>query len=203
MPEFNQNQEVQSDISPRNAMFRSFLVPGWGHHYANPGEWRTGMYYMALDAVLITSVSLLAVNSGLLNENMYTFARLHSGTDIEGRSREFQLAVGNYESLAAYNAFQERTFNWERMLSDDPENFWEWESQKSREEYLDIRSRRDKVNRQIPTVISLMVVNRLVSGLSSYITARNMDANVPEFSMRYEPNSQGSFTPVASLRFSF
>lgn len=198
-----QQMEEYRDISPRNAMLRSFVLPGWGHHYANPEDWRKGQYYMAIDVALITSLALLVVNSGLLEDNMYTLARAHSGTDIESRSREFQLAVGNHNSLSEYNAQNERTFNWHRMMDNTSENYWQWDSQQKRQEYQDVRDRWNMVNRQIPTVAGLMVLNRIVGGLSSFITARNELENIPEVSFNYMPSNDGNLHPVASLRLNF
>ncbi len=196
---FNQNNE----ISGTSAMFRSFAVPGWGHYYANPDDWRRGQFYMAVDAALITSLTLLVVNSNLLETNLATFARTYSGTDLDGRSRQFALAVANFNSLATYNAQQERTFNWDRLFPDTPENFWQWESEDHRLRYGNIRSRYDKVNRQIPTVIGLMVANRLISGISSFVHVRNQDISLPEVSMFYSQEPNGNLHPTASVRFHF
>jgi hypothetical protein len=55
---------------------------------------------------------------------------------------------------------------------------------------------------QLPTLISLMVVNRLVSGISAFVKARDMGENLPQASFTYL-NQFGQKGVTANLRFDF
>lgn len=162
-------------VSPSSAgaMLRSFAVPGWGEYYVDRDSWRRGQYHLAADVILLAAYWNIHRQSRVLGKNMYTHAGAWSGTDLRGRDRTFRLAVGNYNSLAEYNDFQERTRNLNRLFPDTPEYRWEWESEERRLEYRDLRSRRDNLDRQLPALAAMMVVNRVLSGVGAFTRARS------------------------------
>lgn len=182
----------QEAVNPRNALLRSLVMPGWGHYYVDQQNWRRGQYHLAAEVVLITSFLVFRTHSQSLEQNMYTVASAHSGTDISSRDRRFQLAVGNYHSLEDHNDYQQRSRNLDRLFPDTPEYHWEWDSRESRFEYRDIRSRWDNTNQQLPALVTLMVVNRVISGLSAFTRARNHNNNLPEISLSYNSDLLGS-----------
>ena len=146
-----------------------------------------GQYHLAAEAVLLTSWLGFRIHSNVLEQNMFTMAGAYSGTNIQNRDRAFQLAVGNYNSLADYNEAQMTSRNFDRRYPETPDYQWAWESADKRLEYRDIRSRWDRTNQQLPVLLSLMVVNRVFSGLSAYNRAQNYNSNLPEVSFSYNP----------------
>lgn len=68
--------------------------------------------------------------------------------------------------------------------------------------YQDMRERIDKNSNQLPALITLMVANRVISGLSAFAKARNMNRNLPEARFSYL-NEFGEPGLTASLRFGF
>lgn len=159
------------------ALLRSFAVPGWGHRYVNRDEWRWGQYHLGAEVILVTSALIINRRANVLETNMFTYAGSHSGTDIRGRDREFQLAVGNFNSLAEYNDYQERTRNLDRRFPVTAEYQWQWESEQHRLDYRNMRSDRDHLNQQIPAIVAVMVVNRVVSGISAFSRAGSLSAS--------------------------
>lgn len=131
---------------------------------------------MGADAVLILSFFGFNIHSNNLQENWYSYARDEAGIDIENRSREIQLAVGDFNNLQDYNDYQLRTRNWDQLLEDRPENRWNWQSDAYRNEYNDIRNRFENIDQQLPALIGLMVVNRVVSAISAYNRAGNVNS---------------------------
>lgn len=173
---------AQENPSQRGAFFRSLAVPGWGHYYADRDDWRRGQVHLAAEAVLIASFFGLNARAGNLENNFITLSRLKGGVDIAGRDRAFRLAVGDYNSLGEYNDFQLRSRNWDRLFDDTPENRWQWETETDRRRYRDMRSDADRLKNQLPGIIGLMVVNRVVSGISALNRARN-NTNIPEVTL--------------------
>ncbi len=176
---------------PKIAFLKSLAVPGWGHYYVDKSDWIRGKYQLGAEAVLIISYLGLDIHSGNLQQNWYGYARLEGGIDVEGRGRSLQLAVGDFNSLAEYNDFQLRSRNFDRLIEDTPENRWNWSGDAARADYNDIRSRFERIDQQLPALIGLMVVNRLVSAVSAYNRARD----------RYRSSSfetSFSFSPVYS-----
>lgn len=161
---------------PGRALLRSFVLPGWGQYYADSSDWRRGQYHLGADLLLLGSLIYLNTNAAIIQNNIYTYARTYAGIDLRSVPRNVELAVASSNSLASYNQSQLRSRNWDRLIDDIPANRWQWQSEENRGEFLQMRDRMDRAERQIPAVISLMVVNRVVSGVHAFIVARNQVA---------------------------
>lgn len=177
---------LQYTKSPGQALLRSFVMPGWGHYYADSGNWRRGQIHLGTEAVLLTSIVYLFTNANMLENNMFTHATAFAGIDLRNVPRNVEIAVGSAQSLSDYNENQLRTRNWDRLIDDIPENRWQWEDEAKRGEYLRIRDRMDRNRQQIPGVVTLMAVNRLISGIHSFIVTRNLANEINDFSLQME-----------------
>lgn len=205
VPILSTAQELQAskDLpSPRGAFLRSMILPGWGHQYIDKTDWKRGQYHMAADAVMILSYLGLRSRVNYLEGNLETFALSKANADLSGRNREFFLAIANFDNLDEYNDFQLRTRNWNNLLSDTPENQWNWTVDGDRLEYQDMRERIDKNKNQLPALVTLMVANRVISGLNAFVRARKIWSNPPDASLSYV-NELGQPGITANLRFSF
>lgn len=188
---------------PKVAFLRSMVVPGWGHHYVNSSDWTRGQYHLAAEATLILSYIGFRIHSGKLEQNWFTYARMEAGVDIASRDRSFRLAVEDFGNLQAYNEFQERSRNWDQLIADTPRNRWNWRSAEDRERFADLRERFERLDRQLPALISLMVVNRVVSAVSAYNRARARKVEEPASSTALRFSTYETGGVVAHLRFSF
>lgn len=198
-----QELQVSKDLpSPRGAFLRSMVLPGWGHQFIDKADWKRGQYHMAADAVMILSYLGLKSRVNYLEGNLETFALSKANADLSGRNREFFLAISNFDNLDEYNDFQLRTRNWNNLLSDTPENQWNWTVDGDRLEYQDMRERIDKNKNQLPALVTLMVANRVISGLNAFVRARKIWSNPPDASLSYV-NELGQPGVTANLRFSF
>ena len=199
----NAQFEQEADLpSPRGAFLRSMVVPGWGHYYVDKTNWTRGQYHMAADAVMLLSYIGLKVRTDHLETNLETYAMSNAGVDLGGRDRSMFLAVSNFDNLQAYNEYQLQSRNWDNFIAETPENQWNWDSSDDRNRYQDMRERVDKNNNQFPAIVTLMVANRVVSGLSAFVRARKQWENVPEASFSYL-NEFGEPGFTASVRFGF
>lgn len=194
LPEFSVAQNINrfknksEMVSPYTSMFKSFLLPGWGGYdlpqnvRGNPG------YAMSADIVLLLSAIGLTTYANHLENNMYTFASLHAGTDLRKRNKSFKIAVGNFESLAIYNDSQQRNRYWNNLLPETSENRWEWDSKENQVNYLNMKSTVVQSRNQVPAIITLMIINRIWNGFSTYIKARDyqsgLNKNVIDLSLQ-------------------
>lgn len=197
-----QAQQKEDLPSPRGAFLRSLVMPGWGHHYADNTDWNRGKYHLAGEAVMVLTYFGLDTRANTLENDFYTLAQSNAGTDLSNKSRNYLIAIGNYDNLEEYNQAQLRTRNWNRVYPDSPEFRWQWENSEMRNQYQDARERVDRNRSQLPTLLSLMVVNRLVSGISAFVKARDIGENIPEASFSYV-NQFGQQGVTANLRFNF
>lgn len=192
----------QKPPSPKGAFFRSLVLPGWGHHYIDKTNWKRGQLHMAADVVMILTYAGIRVQNGHLQNNLETFVRSNADIDLASRNRELFLAVGDFDNLQEYNDYQMRTRNWDNLLEDIPNNRWNWTSNEARFDYNDMRKRIDNNENQLPALLTLMVVNRVVSGISAFAQARNYAKNIPEAGFSYV-NQFGEPGFTASLKFNF
>lgn len=187
---FAQESKVEAP-DPRGAFLRSLAVPGWGHHYVDKSGWARGKYHIGADAVLILSFLGLNIHSDNLQHNWFGYTQATAGINIEDRSRSLQLAVGDFNSLEAYNDFQARSRNWDQFIDDTPENRWNWQSDAARDKYNDLRNRFENIDQQLPALIGLMVVNRVISAVSAYNRARKVSQNSAQATLSILPCLQG------------
>lgn len=200
-----QDQMFVQDIEHKSAggaFLRSLVLPGWGHRYVDNDNWNRGRIHMGAD-VLFLGGTLGYNRQAIMTQNaMFTSTQQQAGVDIRGRDKSFQLGVAQFNSLAEYNLYQEQTRNWDRFLADTPENQWEWRSEEDRNRYNEMRAKYDDSKRQTSLLIGLMAVNRVVSGISAAISARNHNRLVPDFAIT--PERFGDETGFAArVRFRF
>lgn len=168
-----QQSYSEADLpKPKTAFLKSMAVPGWGHYYVNNSNWTRGKYHLAAEAGLVLSYLGLSVHTNNLQENWLTYGRHETGVEIENRSRRFQLAVGEFNSLDEYNDYQRRSRNWDQLFDDIPENRWEWSNDAKRQQYNSLRNRFERIDRQLPALLAMMAANRIISGISAYNRAK-------------------------------
>lgn len=165
---------ASGQATPRGALLRSLVLPGWGHHYVQPDSWTAGKVHMAADVSLIAAYFGYDMRAADLETTLITQARHFSGADLNGRPRSFRFAVADYESLAAYNDAQLRTRNWNRILADTPENRWSWQDESSRKRFVSLINKQAAASDQLPAIVSMMFVNRVLAGVGAYRRASDI-----------------------------
>jgi hypothetical protein len=193
-----QTVSAQSDSDPRGAFIRSMAVPGWGHYYNDRDEWNRGKIHLSTELVIIAAYIGFHHRSSTLKTEYITLANLRSGVQIDDRNRSFQIAIAEFSSLEAYNDFQLRSRNWNRLLEENTANSWQWQSERDRLKYGELRSKRDRIRSQLPAFFGLMVVNRVVSAVSAYNRATHSlkDIDISLLPIFMDDGSSGAVTKV-------
>tara|TARA_R110002126_G_scaffold42758_1_gene123035 strand:- start:10179 stop:10892 length:714 start_codon:yes stop_codon:yes gene_type:complete len=200
--ETEKESKIENFPNPKMALLISFAAPGLGHHYVDSDNWTRGKLHLAADVVLIASYFGLNARANRLEGSLNTLARSKAGINLANKGREFELAIASYDNLAEYNEFQLRARRWQNIIEDTPENNWNWESDESRFDFQNTRDRISNSKNQLPALLSLMVANRVLSGLNAFTRARDMAQHLPEASFSYL-NEFGEPGITAHLRFSF
>jgi len=152
--------KAQSAPSAKGAFFRSLLIPGWGHKYANQGEWNRGAkFHTGLEATLWAGLfgSIRSENQAI--EAYEIFAASNAGVDLANRDRAFILNVANFSSDDAYRDVLLRNRAWDQLDNASGENFkWSWDSDEDRAEFRSLREHADALDRrQTFVMVSLLV----------------------------------------------
>jgi hypothetical protein len=196
-----QSSVLEEDrVSPRGAFLRSLAVPGWGHYYVDNDHWKRGQYHLAADVIMVLTYAGINWKTDQLESNLLTFAQSNANIDLSERGRDYFLAIANFDNLEAYNDYQLRARNWDDLYEDVPANRWNWSDDEERFRYQDMRERIDRNKNQLPALLTLMVANRIVSGVSAFVSARNKNIELPETRFSYL-NDFGEPGFNASIRF--
>lgn len=199
----NDKQAIaQQKTDAGSAFVRSLVVPGWGHYYVGSEHRIRGQVHFGTEVILVASYFGFRIRSSNLQEKFITLADLRAGVDISQRNRRFQLAIGSHSSLNQYNDFQLRSRNWNNLLDETVENRWNWSNEADRKKYNDLRAERDNIKNQLPALLGLMVINRVVSAISAYNRATSVDG-LSELSFLPVWNHQGVSGSVATFTFRF
>jgi hypothetical protein len=192
----------KKEITPGGAFLRSMVVPGWGHRYVDDTNWNRGKYHLAGEAVLVLSYLGINVRANNLETDFRTLAQSRSGANLSDKDRDYLIALGNYDSLNEYNQAQLRSRRWNALFPETQEYQWEWASSEDRLQYQNTREKVDKTRNQLPTLVVLMVGNRIASGISAYLRAQSQLEIFPEAGFTYM-NESGYQGVAAQLRFNF
>ena len=157
----------------RTALLKSLIMPGWGHFGLSEADAIRGRIHMGTDLSMIAAYAGLGVRASSLTDDYLTLAELRAGVPMSNRDRTFLLAMGNFNSLEAYNDYQLRSRNWNQLIEDIPENRWQWTTDDDRRRFRDIRERADQTNNQLPAILGFMVMNRVLSGISAFNRTRS------------------------------
>ena len=160
---------VQSTKTPQKAFFRSLILPGWGHQYAQNGSWR-GMATVFVGAELGLWFGLINADwrHDHLVQGYQTLAANRAGADIEGKDRTFYLNLATFMSSDEYLDIQLRNRAWDRVdYVSDPSFFWAWDSVDDFQTFREMRDDAESLSRRRSIFIALLVANRLVSAISS------------------------------------
>jgi hypothetical protein len=131
-----------------------------------------------------------------------TLAATRAGADVEGKGRAFFLNMAGYMSSEEYVNAQLRNRNWSQIgFGEDPANLWEWESEEDFRQFRSLRSDAESMSRRRTFIITSLVANRLISGITALRAARRAGQDVPELSLGVPPAE--SSVPMVHLRMGF
>ncbi|MFA5670375.1 MAG: hypothetical protein WC967_14130 [Balneolaceae bacterium] len=176
-------ERVQSP-SPKGALLRSLVMPGWGHNYVDSNNWTRGKIHLAADVIMILSYVGLNNRVNTLEGNLVTQANARAGINLSGQSRQVELAVSKFNSIEEYNDYQLRSRNWDKLIPQNSQTSWSWDSAQDRYDFQNTRERISTASNQLPALLTLMVANRVLSGINAFTRARNMQV-IPQASISY------------------
>jgi hypothetical protein len=186
--------------SPTGAMLRSFILPGWGQHYVDSQNWSRGLIHLVADLALIGTYTGYNRAALRLENNLKTFANHHAGASLNNRSRDYLLNVAEFSSISAYNDYQLRSRNWDKIYEVNTTNSWEWDSDSNRLSFLQMDAKAQGHRQQLPAVLSLLVINRIIAGINAFSEARVRQQNHGSMSLSLPQSRSGL---VATYRISF
>lgn len=169
-------------ISLRGTIGKSLLLPGLGEF--SIGENRRGRFFVKseMGLWLLLAGSLWSVSGD--DSRLRAYAVRYSGADLSGKDEQFFVNLSTYESMDAFNAYQQRARSPYETYSAEAGYDWSWESEERRRKYRNFLIRRDQAKSIAAFTIAGMIVNRIVSAIDVVSLSRKkaLDAEVQQTS---------------------
>lgn len=197
-----QQNTVVYRVTPKPSVLfvKSLIMPGWGHLSLGEQHQIRGYIHFGAEIGLLLSYFGIAARTARLQNNLYAFVEINAETSIKNRDRSYALAIARFENLQTYNEYQERSRNWNAFIADIPQNRWQWTSVEAQANYIRMRNQIDANNQQLPFIATAMIANRLISGISAFIRARDQE-NASLSSLYVEPVYLGETANGLRLRW--
>jgi hypothetical protein len=188
--------------SAGKALALSLAVPGLGHRYVR-GDWDGwASVFAVVDAGLWAGLLGVELHRGHLVEGYRTLAAQHAGVDPTDKDRTFYVNVATFASSEAFVDAQLRNRTWERVpYVDDPSYRWAWDSEVHFRRFRETRERSESLRRRRTFIITSLVANRLIAGVTALRTARG--AGQPDLSLSLDVPPAESAAPLLRIGYSF
>lgn len=197
-----QQNTVVHRVTPKPSVvfLKSLIMPGWGHLSLGEQHQTRGYIHFGTEIGLLLSYFSIDARTARLQNNLYAYVEINAKTSIRNRERSYALAIARFENLQIYNEYQERSRNWNAFIADIPQNRWQWTSVEAQANYIRMRNQIDANKQQLPFIATAMIANRLISGISAFIRARDQE-NDSLSSLYVEPVYLGETANGLKLRW--
>lgn len=166
--------ELAGSKSPGLALVYSLLLPGAGHWYLDRMD--VGKYFVGVEAASWTGLIALNIHGDNVAKDAHSYSVEHAQvTNPDGRDDDFYGNVGNFNSVYDYNN-DKLTRGEYNLLYDVNANFWNWDSESNRDVFDVQRRDSERIYNNRIIFGSFLIANRIVSGISAYIIAKNMNS---------------------------
>jgi hypothetical protein len=147
------------------AVLYSLLLPGMGELYA--GNFSSGKYYLIADAGLWLGYGGFQYYGRWLRTDARSYATQHAGANFDSKDEQFEVNIGNFNSVEEYNDARLRDRNFDMLYDPQSSYAWRWEDDASRLQFKDQRIRSDEVFQGARFVVGALVLNRIISAISA------------------------------------
>lgn len=173
--EINLGDKLEAQVSKKSpvlAFAYSLLLPGAGHWYIDRMD--VGKYFLTADAISWTGLISLNIYGDNVIDDAESYSVEHAEvTDPSGKDEDFFANVGNYNSVYEYNNDKLSRGEYS-MLYNVSTQFWNWDAESNRDVFEAQRKKSERIYNNRIIFGSLLIANRVVSGISAYLIANNM-----------------------------
>jgi len=146
------------------AVAMSLALPGMGELYV--GKFESGKYHLLAEGGIWVGYLGMRSYSNWIRNDARAFATEHAGVQFSGKDTQFDVNIGDFNSLREYNEAMLKNRNI-RLLYESASHQWEWDTESNRLRFRDLRIRSDRTNESAGFLIGAAVLNRIVSAFSA------------------------------------
>ena len=158
------SKENPAPQKSRSAFLKSLVLPGWGQYAL--GAKTSARTFLISEIVLIGTSVGFHVYGNWLESDFSAFAARHAGVqNIDSKSDQFWVDVGNFDSVTDFNDEKLRQRNTRDLRDLDGDEAWQWDSSANREIFENMRIRRDRADERSAFMIAGIVANHVISAV--------------------------------------
>ncbi len=147
------------------AVTYSLLLPGMGELYA--GDYSTGKYFTIAEGGLWIALAGVNYYASWLEDDAHSFAAQHAGFSLAGKSDQFFIDVGNFQSAQAYNDQARRDRDYNQLYNVQAGMNWNWDNAANQNIYRDRRVSSENMFNNARFVAAAIAVNHVISAISA------------------------------------
>ncbi|MFQ5631552.1 MAG: hypothetical protein ACE5I1_22500, partial [bacterium] len=144
--QFSSYQLQQESANPphtHSAFLKSLVIPGWGQY--SLGAKASGRNFVISEILLIGTSIGFKVYSNWLEDDFSAFAAQHAGiANIDNKSNQFWVDIGNFDSVFDFNDEKLRQRNTRDLRATEGDDFWQWDNEANRAAFEDLRIKKDR-----------------------------------------------------------
>lgn len=190
-----ENTSAKSGKSPGLALLFSLILPGAGHYYIDRMD--VGKYFLGVDAASWIGLASLNVYGDNVRDDSRTFSAEHADVkNIDGKPDDYWGNIGNFSNIYEYN--NDKLIRGEYALVYDVNQFyWNWDNENNKNIYETQRKNSERIYNTRIVFGSILVANRIISGISAYLLAGKKDEKKssliiqPELLRKYDYSFDG------------
>jgi len=157
-----------------NLMWKSLILPGWGE--STLGIQKKARIFYTTEAALWTSALASGIFSNYFMQTSKAYSAEHAGVDVSGKSAQYWIDIGNYNSMDLYNAEHQRWRDVESLYS--TESTWYWDSENSRKKFENMRISGDRWALTLKFLGAGLVMNRIISAIDVIYLGRGNEEQI-------------------------
>ena len=163
----------QSNKSPGLALLFSLIVPGAGHYYIQRMD--VGKYFFGADVASWLGYISLNVYGDNVSDDSKTFSVEHAQVaSVGSQNDDFWTNIGSFSNIYEYNNDQLLQGNYNTLYNVN-QYYWDWDNMDNMNIYESQRKSSERIYNTRIVFGSLLIVNRIVSGISAYLLAKNQN----------------------------
>lgn len=173
-----------STKSPFLAALYSIIIPGAGHFYINRMD--VGKYFFGIDVASWMGYGTLTFYGNNVIDDAETFSVEHAGvTDPDNKNDDYYSNVGNYANIYDYNNYQLAIGNYSQLYN-VATYYWDWDDSNNQNIFESQRKSSERIYNSRIIFGSILVANRIVSGISAYLLANQGNKKKLSYSIQPE-----------------
>ena len=167
-------RKAKKELSP---VIKSAFLPGWGQK--SMGFSNRARMFQYLETGLVLTIVGTSTFSNIMKKNYMSFAYQHANVSSGGKSHEYWVDIGNYDTIEDYNAEHLRNREMDALYPEDLKWSWVWDSSENRKAFEKKRIQSDQLKLAASFGVGALVLNHVVSAIDAlYLTRVKEDLSL-------------------------